>query len=229
MRSGCGRISLRTMVIAPHPDDELLGCGGTLLRRKAEGTELAWLIVTGISEAAGYSAEAVAARDAEIAQVAARVGFDQVFNLRLATARLDELPRADLVRRFSSAFEAFAPTEVLVPHPSDVHTDHRLVFETAAACTKWFRYPSVTRVLAYETLSETEFGLDADSYFRPNFYVDISRYLEAKLEALTIYRSELGQFPFPRSAEAVRALASLRGATAGFRAAEAFQLLRERH
>ncbi len=169
------------------------------------------------------------ARDAEIVQVAARVGFGQVFNLRLPTARLDQLPRGDLVGQFSTAFKAFEPTEVLVPHLSDVHTDHRIVFETAAACTKWFRYPSVTRVLAYETLSETEFGLDADSHFHPNFFVDISGYLESKLEALAIYGSELGVFPFPRSAEAVRALASLRGAAAGFMAAEAFQLLRERH
>ena len=102
-----------------------------------------------------------------------------------------------------------------------------MVFDAASACCKWFRYPSVRRVLAYETLSETEFGLDPDTRFHPNVFVDISAFLERKIELLQIYKSELGHFPFPRSATAVRVLAQYRGANSGFEAAEAFQLLRE--
>ena len=97
------------------------------------------------------------------------------------------------------------------------------------ACSKWFRYPSVKRVLAYETLSETNFNLNPNATFNPNYFIDISEYLERKLEVLAIYRSELGVFPFPRSAEAIRALATYRGSSSGFVAAEAFQLLRERY
>ena len=220
---------MRTLVIAPHPDDESLGCGGTLLRRKAEGAELGWLIVTGISEQAGWSAERVQQRDAEISQVAELVGFSHVFNLRLPTAHLDRLPMSDLIDQFSTVFKSFQPEEVFLPHRSDVHTDHRVVFDAAAACGKWFRYPSVRRVLAYETLSETEFGLDAECTFHPNSFVDISDFLERKLEVMAVYKSELGVFPFPRSIEAIRALATLRGATSGFNAAEAFQLLRQRY
>jgi LmbE family N-acetylglucosaminyl deacetylase len=121
----------------------------------------------------------------------------------------------------------FEPEEVFVPHPSDVHTDHRIVFDAVASCTKWFRYPSVKRVLAYETLSETDFGLGTNQAFRPNVFVNIEPYLAEKLQAMDIYVSELGVFPFPRSHEAIRALATLRGAASGFRAAEAFELLRE--
>ena len=220
---------MKTLVIAPHPDDEILGCGGTLLRRRAEGAELGWLIVAGISEQAGWPAERVQQRDAEIARVAELIGFSQVFNLDLPTARLDRLPMADLIDRFSSVFKSFQPEEVFLPHPSDVHTDHRVVFDAAAACAKWFRYPSVRRVLAYETLSETEFGLDAERAFHPNYFVEISDFLERKLEAMAVYRSELGSFPFPRSIETIRALATLRGANSGFIAAEAFQLLRQRY
>jgi LmbE family N-acetylglucosaminyl deacetylase len=220
---------VRTLVVAPHPDDELLGCGGTLLRRKAEGAELAWLIVTGVSDQTRTTGEAAAVREYEIAEITARVGFDQVFNLRLPTAQLDTLPLQHLIERFSEVFQGFAPSEVFLPHNADVHSDHRVVFDAAVACTKWFRYPSVTRVLAYETPSETEFGLSADSSFRPNFFVDISAYLELKLSLIAIYRSEVLGFPFPRSIEAIRAWASVRGASSGFIAAEAFQLLRERH
>ncbi len=219
---------MRTLVIAPHPDDETLGCGGTLLRRKAEGAELGWLIVTGISEKTGWSAERVQQRDAEISKVTELIGFSQVFNLRLPTAQLDRLPMSELIEQFRVVFKSFQPEEVLLPHRSDVHTDHRLVFDAAAARTKWFRSPSVRRVLAYETISETEFGLDADCTFRPNCFIDISDFLERKLEVMAVYQSELGIFPFPRSIEAIRALATFRGATSGFMAAEAFQLLRER-
>ena len=117
---------------------------------------------------------------------------------------------------------------IFVPHPADVHSDHRVVFDAVSACTKWFRYPSVKRVLAYETLSETDFGLGTNQPFRPNVFVDVEHFFIKKLQAMDIYASEVGEFPFPRSHEAIRALATLRGAASGFKAAEAFELLRER-
>jgi N-acetylglucosamine malate deacetylase 1 len=218
----------KTLIVAPHPDDEILGCGGTLLRRKEEGGILGWLIVTGMTEQAGWSVEQIQQRDAEIDRVAGLVGFDEVFNLRLPAARLDDLPMGDLVSAFSAVFASFAPEEVLVPHRGDVHTDHRVTFDVVAACVKWFRYPSVQRVLAYETVSETEFGLSRETAFQPNYFVDIAPYLDRKLEIMTAYPSELDEFPFPRSLHAIRALAEWRGASAGYRAAEAFELLRER-
>ena len=218
----------KTLIVAPHPDDEILGCGGTLLRRKAEGGVLAWLIVTGMTEQTGWPAERIQRRDAEIKRVAELVGFDQVFNLCLPPAGLDELPMGDLVSTFSAVFTSFAPEEVFVPHRGDVHSDHRVTFDVVAACAKWFRYPSVRRVLAYETVSETEFGLARETAFQPNYFVDIAAYLDRKLEIMTAYPSELGEFPFPRSLRAIRALAEWRGASAGYLAAEAFELLRER-
>jgi LmbE family N-acetylglucosaminyl deacetylase len=219
---------MRTLVVAPHPDDEILGCGGTLLRRASSGAELGWLIVTGISKQNGWPTEQIRQRDAEIAQVTAAIGFVQVFNLRLPTTKLDTLPMSELVTQLSSAFKAFRPEEVFLPHRADAHSDHRVTFDATAACTKWFRHPSVRRVLAYETISETDSGLNNGCTFQPNYFVDIGQFLERKLEIMSIYQSELGAFPFPRSIEAVRLLAQLRGTASGFMAAEAFQLLRER-
>lgn len=218
----------KTLVIAPHPDDETLGAGGTLLRRKAEGVEIGWLIVTEITVAAGWDLHRVSQRDEEICRITESFGFDKVINLGFPTTQLDRMPISDIVAAMGTAFKSFEPDEVLVPHPSDVHTDHRVVFNAVAGCTKWFRYPSVRRVLAYETLSETEFGMGTEQGFRPNVFVNIETYLESKLRAMDIYASELGAFPFPRSHDAIRALASLRGAASGFKAAEAFELLRER-
>ena len=219
---------MKTIVIAPHPDDEVLGAGGTLLRRKAEGVTVAWLIVTAITAESGWGEEKIKQRADEIKRITALFGFDSVFELNFPTTQLDQVPMSDLVAAVSNVFKTFEPEEVLVPHPSDVHTDHRLVFDAVASCTKWFRYPSVKRVLAYETLSETDFGMCTEQGFRPNVFVNIEPYLDDKLRAMDIYASELGVFPFPRSYEAIRALATLRGAASGFKAAEAFELLRER-
>ncbi len=219
----------RVLVVAPHPDDETLGCGGTLLRMASEGSQTAWLIVTSMSENDGFSAQSVSARKTEIAKVRDAYGFCEVYALDLPTRRLDTYPVAELVAKFSRVFKAYQPSEVFLPHCRDVHTDHRAVFDAVAACAKWFRYGSVRRVLTYETLSETEFSLHPRLAFQPNYFVDITEFLDRKLEIMAIYQSELEEFPFPRSIEAMRALASFRGSTSGFRAAEAFQLLRERY
>ena len=219
----------RTLVIAPHPDDELLGCGGTLMRRVSEGGETAWAIVTGMSGHAGFTPERILQREREIERVSELVGFANVFPLGLPPAQLDRLPLADIVEKLGRVLSEFQPDELLIPHGADVHSDHRITFAAATACAKWFRYPAVRRVLAYETPSETEFSLDPGSRFTPNVFVDIGPFLDRKLEAIGVYESELAPHPFPRNIDAIRARAIVHGATAGFAAAEAFQLLRERH
>jgi LmbE family N-acetylglucosaminyl deacetylase len=219
---------MKTIVIAPHPDDEVLGVGGTLMRRKAEGAKVAWLVVTTMSSQAEWSEEKANQRTDEINQITNLFGFDEVFMLDFPTTQLDRVPMSGLVSGISAAFKSYEPNEVFLPHPADIHTDHRVVFDAAASCTKWFRYPSIARILAYETLSETDFGLCAEQSFRPNVFINIEPFLDRKLQAMEVYKSELGEFPFPRSREAIRALAALRGAASGFKAAEAFELLRER-
>jgi len=216
------------MVISPHPDDETLGVGGTLLRRKSEGASIAWIIVTNITTQSGWSVEKIDKRADEIRQITELYEFDEVYSLNFTATQLDTIPMSDLVNAVSDAFKKFQPEEVFMPHPADAHTDHRFVFDAVSACTKWFRYPFVKRVLAYETLSETDFGLGTDQAFRPNVFVDIENFFNKKLRAMDIYTSEVGKFPFPRSHKAIRALATLRGAASGFEAAEAFELLRER-
>lgn len=220
----------KTLIIAPHPDDELLGCGGMLLRRAHEGAQIGWLIVTGISKEYGWTSEQVQARESEIQQVSSGLGVlpEHLYQLGFPTARLDTVPLGDIVAGISKPCHDFQPEEILVPYRGDAHTDHRIVFDAACACTKWFRYPFVKRVLAYETLSETEFGLTPNQKFNPNVYMDISHWFDRKIELFNIYSSEIGDFPFPRSLETITALAKLRGSLSGFNVAEAFELLLER-
>jgi len=220
---------MKTLIVGPHPDDELLGCGGTLLRRAYEGGTVGWLLMTAIKKEGGWSTERIDQRTLEIDQVreGLRIAHNHFYPLNFPAAALDHFPMSSLVGEISKVFSSFAPDEVLLPHPGDAHSDHRVAFEAASACTKWFRYPSVKRVLTYETLSETEFGLNPVGHsFRPNFFVNISDHLDVKLRLLEIYHSELGEHPFPRSPDAVKTLALLRGAQMGVKAAEAYQMLR---
>ena len=216
------------LVIAPHPDDETLGCGGTLLKMAAEGARMHWLILTAMTAEGGFSAEAMATRQAEISAVSRAYGFASVHQLGFPAAQLDRLPMSDLIGAMARVTRETAPDTIFAPYPGDVHSDHRIAFAATAAVSKSFRQPSVKRILAYETLSETDFAIDPDANgFRANVFSDISGHLDRKLEILAEYRGELGLFPFPRSEQAVRALASLRGVAAGSVAAEAFMLLKE--
>lgn len=218
----------KVIVVAPHPDDETLGSGGTLLRHKEQGDEVHWLIVTDIAQESDLYLKRLHSREKEIEKVKNMYGFNSVYNLKWPTTRLDTLPIGDIVNSISSVFQKVHPEIVYLPYPGDIHTDHKVVFNAVASCTKWFRYDSVKRVLAYETLSETDFVINPDgNCFRPNVFIDISKYLETKLEIMKVYTDELNEFPFPRSEQAIRALASLRGAASGCKAAEAFMLLKE--
>jgi LmbE family N-acetylglucosaminyl deacetylase len=221
---------VKTLVVAPHPDDELLGCGGTLLRRTAEGGTVGWLLMTAITEEGGWSRERIEQRAAEIEKVRDGLGIvpQHLYRLDFPTAQLDQQPMDTLAFRVSEVFRDFEPEEVLLPHPGDAHSDHRVTFEAASACTKWFRYPSVRRVLTYETLSKTDAGLDPLRVFQPTVFIDVTDYLERKIELMRVYESEMGEFPFPRSEKALRALAEVCGAQCGFVVAEGFMLLRQR-
>ena len=216
------------LVVAPHPDDEVLGCGGTLLRHRAEGASVHWLVVTTMEGMAGYSTERIEERRAQLEAVTDAMGFSERHELGFPTALLDTIPLADIVGATGRVVTEIGADTLYIPHAGDVHSDHGVVAKAAQACTKWFRYPSVRRVYAYETPSETDFAFPPDGPGMPlNRFVDISGYLDRKIEILKTYEGELGQFPFPRSETAIRALAQIRGSAAGTEAAEAFQVLKE--
>jgi LmbE family N-acetylglucosaminyl deacetylase len=214
------------LAMSAHPDDESFGCGGSLLRWKAEGHTIHWAVVT-TAEGAEYPQETVATLGRQIASVKSAYGFESTHFLGFATARLDIYPLTEIMEKLGGIFDTVKPTDILVPYPNDAHTDHRVTFDAAWACAKWFRCPSVRRILAYETLSETDFAPETrGAAFTPNLFVEISGQLEDKCRIIAEYETELGPHPFPRNLERVRALASLRGGQAGFEAAEAFMLLR---
>ncbi len=218
----------RILVVAPHPDDETLGCGGTLLKHKAGGDAVYWLIVTSIKEENHFAASVVEARRQEIKTVASMYAFDGVYDLDFPTMQLDTISFSRLIGSISDVFREVEPNIVYLPFKSDVHTDHQIAFKAAYSCTKTFRCPSIKKIVIMETLSETEFGPSLCSdIFIPNMFVDITDFIEQKIEIMKIYKKETGAHPFPRSDRNIRALATFRGATAGCEYAESFMILKE--
>jgi LmbE family N-acetylglucosaminyl deacetylase len=220
---------MKVLVAAPHPDDETLGCGGALsrLRRERPDAEIHWVIFTEMAIEWGFSRERIAQRNEEIEAVRRMLQPTAVHRLGFRPAHLRDAPLADVIAAIAAVMDKSTPDVVLVPWRHDTHTDHGVVFDAVTATVKTFRRPSVRTVLAYETVSETDFALDpAVSQFRPNFWIDITSDLDSKLKLLACYSSEIGKFPFPRSVETVTALARVRGSAAGVHAAEAFHLLK---
>ena len=214
------------VVISAHPDDEILGVGGTLLKHKKNGDKIYWLITTNIFENQGYSKERISSRQKEIKKISEALSVEKVFMLDYPTMSLSTSSLIEMVPKISKIFTEIEPEIVYCLNRSDAHSDHRITFDAVMACTKSFRYPFIKQVLMYECISETEFAPQLpEKVFIPNYFVDISSFLEEKMNLMKIYESELGNHPFPRSLKNIEALATFRGASVGVEYAEAFQLI----
>ena len=214
------------LVIAPHADDESLGCGGTISRLLEMGCEVHWLIVTSMQEP-DYSQINIATRAAEISSVSELFGFSSTTIFNYKPTFLNAEMQRDMISDFKQIINKLKPSTLFLPFRDDVHSDHKIVFDAVISASKMFRNSYVKSTLVYETLSETDFNMKPGHIkFSPNMYVDITDHLEKKIEALSCYKSEIGDFPFPRSLRAVRSLADIRGIQAGCNSAEAFVLLK---
>lgn len=207
------------LVFAPHNDDELLGAGGTLLKLSKKGYMTVVCEVTSGPRADLIQSEAKEAHKA--------LGVSQSVFLNLPSCRLEGLPKTELNTAVCRVVKEIQPEIVLLPHYGDMHLDHRWVAEAAMVAVRPIAAPFVKTVLAYETLSETEWNTPSSvNAFIPNIWIDISDEIEQKLQAMQSYKSQLYSFPHPRSLEAIKALAQYRGSTIGTEAAEAFMLIR---
>ena len=215
---------MRVAVIAPHADDESIGPLGTLLKLQEEfNAELHWILCSDMARSGQYTLEEKALRSQQVKTIAERIGFKSFHQGTFEPSKLDAGGLLPIVSWLSDIIRSLQPSILLVPFRYDAHSDHKAIYDASMACTKSFRYPSIEQVLAYETLSETNFQTHGP-IFNPNLTVDISKYLSRKLEILSIYHEEFGSFPFPRSLDAVEHLARLRGVRINALAAEAFEV-----
>ncbi len=216
----------KILVISPHPDDETLGAGGSLLKYKDLGAQLYWLNITNMTPEYGYHPDEIYEWEQILNNVNAQFQFTRFYDLKLKPAGLDEYPKSELIQKIANVIREIEPTMVILPYLYDVHTDHKIVSEAVLSCTKTFRFPYIQKVLCMEILSETEYSAPPHQ-FVPNVFVDISPYIERKVELLKLYKTEVAAHPFPRSEQNLRCLANFRGSQCNCQQAESFMLLKE--
>jgi LmbE family N-acetylglucosaminyl deacetylase len=226
-------MSERVLVVAAHPDDEVLGCGATIARLAAEGSHVS-IAILGEGITSRYSERAAAAPDLLASlrrngeQAAALLGAAEVSFHELPDNRLDTMPMLDVVRLIEELVEHVAPVEIYTHHPGDLNVDHGIVHRAVLTATRPMHTDCVRRILAFEVPSSTDWAFrQLAPAFRPNVFMNVATTLDRKLEAMRAYESEARPFPHPRSNEALLALARMRGSAVGFEAAEAFELVRQ--
>lgn len=217
----------RVLVVAPHPDDEVLGCGGTIARLTATGTEVHVLVAT-VGKPPRYTADSVAQVQAEMRRAHAVLGVHETHLLDLPAAELDTVPASRINAAVGDVIAGVQPDTLFLPFFGDIHTDHQLIFTAAMVAARPRSTTAARRILCYETLSETNwYAPPVTPAFVPDIFIGISDTLERKIEAFRHFESQVRPFPDERSVEAIEALARLRGATAFLCAAEAFVNIRQ--
>jgi LmbE family N-acetylglucosaminyl deacetylase len=220
---------MNVLVISAHPDDETLGCGGTILKHTAAGDAVTWLIATEAYEPQ-WNRPLIEAKAREVAAVAEAYGMCRTVKLGLPTVKLETLPQIEVMEKVRAVIAEVRPETIYLLHGGDIHTDHAALFTAVMGVMKPFHLSKfgTRRMLSYEIISSTDQAPPlAHRAFIPNSFSDISEQIDRKIEIMNLFATETQPDPMPRGPEAIRALARVRGATISVRYAEAFMILRE--
>ncbi|MBI2309897.1 PIG-L family deacetylase [Candidatus Collierbacteria bacterium] len=218
-----------TLIVAAHPDDEILGMGGTLLKLAQSGQNNLHLLFLSFGEASrGKKETNEDLRKQQAIAVSKKIGARLHLEENFPDNAFDSVPLLKIIQKVEYYLNIIKPTIIYTHHGQDLNVDHRLTFQAVFTAVRPSRYPYLKKLYTFEILSSTEWQVKTSStVFLPNTYVDIERYLEPKIELLKEYQRELSPYPFPRSVQGVKALAQYRGMESGLKYAEAFQLIRE--
>jgi len=217
----------RILVIAAHPDDEVLGVGGTIAKYARMGNDI-FICILAEGATARYEGKMITQLEEYASQASEILGVKEIYFERLPDERLDQIPFIDVIKPIERRISEIKPDIIFTHHRGDANTDHQIVFKATIAATRTLRGDTIKKILCYEVPSSTEQSPPFLEYaFTPNVFVDISNSLAKKLEAMRAYQSEVGEYPHPRSIEALTVTARHWGVKVGLEAAEAFMLVRE--
>ena len=216
----------KVLVVAPHPDDETLGCGGTIRKHVAAGDHVYLCVVTK-SYTPDWTKEYIKREMEELKDANKVLGIKETFLLNLPAVKLDIAGQKKLNDEIAKICQKVCTEILYVPFYGDINSDHRMISHACLVVARPKPGACIKKVLAYEVLSETEWGSPSFDHFVPNLYVDISSTIKEKLKAMACYKDQLFPFPHPRSLEGIEILAKKRGTEVGLKYAESFMVLRE--
>lgn len=219
------------LIVAAHPDDELLGCGGTVARHIDDGDKVFFLIMAEGATARDNNRNSGTHIKAEklfdsCRKVSKYLGAEEPVFGKLFDNRMDSYDFLDIVKIIENFSSKIQPSVVYTHHGNDLNIDHQITHRAVLTALRPVPENKVESVFAFETLSSSEWSSKQQgASFVPQHYVEITKYLEKKINALKIYEEEIKEFPHPRSIAGVKALAQYRGSTVGVHAAEAYEII----
>jgi LmbE family N-acetylglucosaminyl deacetylase len=217
------------LVIAAHPDDEVLGCGGTLAKMARNGFSVHGIIVSeGITSRNGKNSSRLLTNlRRENKKSSKIIRFNSMKLLNYPDNKLYSVDFLQLVQNFENIITRLKPSIIFTHHSGDLNIDHEIVNRAVITASRPINKDSVKKILTFETPSSSEWKFDEKNYFIPNYFENIEKYLKYKITALKSYKSEMRKFPHPRSIENIKSIAKVRGSTVGYKYAEAFKVIRE--
>lgn len=219
----------KIIVVAPHADDEIIGCGATIAKHIQQGDEVMVVIATNASIGAPelFSEENVKNTREEAKKAHKLLGVEETLFMEFPAPALNAFPEYKISLGLSKIFQDFCPTHLYLPHPGDIHQDHKAIYRAALVAARPQGNYTIHNIYCYETLSETEWTPMQERPFVPNHFVDVTNVFFKKEQAMKCFKSQIKEFPHSRSLEAFEALAKFRGATIGVDRAEAFIVERQ--
>lgn len=217
----------KILIVAAHPDDEVLGCGGTIARHVAEGdTVQVVFMADGVTSRQNTLQADLAQRDSAAEQARRVLGVERNHYIGLPDNRMDSVPLLDVIQKLEAIIHAYEPEVIYTHHVGDLNEDHRITQQAVLTACRPVPGSSVREIYAFEVLSSTEWSNPHALPFTPECFVDISAHLTKKMDALNAYACEMREAPHSRSLAHTELLARHRGHSAGMDAAEAFKVLR---
>ncbi len=216
---------MKILIIAAHPDDEVLGVGGTILKHSVKGDEVeAIILATGITSRSGEPKDKIEKLRADSKKACKLLKMKKVTHYDFPDNKMDSVSLLDIVKVIEDKIEKFKPEKIYTHHYGDLNIDHRITYQaTLTACRPI--NTSVNEIICFEIPSSTEWNYPQN--FNPNYFVNITKQLNIKIKAMKTYKSEIKKFPHPRSSKYLRILAEKWGAVSGNNAAEAFEIIRK--
>jgi len=217
----------KILVVAAHPDDEILGIGGTLIKHvKCKDDVFCLILGEGATSRDGFKDKEVVMLHKQCQEAGKIIGFKEIFLSKLPDNKFDSISLLEVVKKVEKHISKVKPDIIYTHHKGDVNVDHQITYQAVMTACRPCNPACPNEIYSFETLSSTEWQLDQNMLFTPNVYVDIEKEIETKIKAMKTYKSEIRKYPHPRSVEGIKILASYRGLQSNLKYVEAFRLER---
>ena len=214
------------LIVAAHPDDEILGCGGSIIKLKNNCTINTIFMTNGVSSRKGASKKHILRRKTQCLKLFKHLKINKPIFFNLPDNQMDKIPILKIVKRLEKYIKLLKPSTIFTHYENCLNVDHKKTFEAVITACRPINNHPIKKILSFEIPSSTEWNVGKKNIFVPNYFVDITNVINKKIESIKFYKDEIRKYPHSRSLKLIKSLASYRGASSGVRYAEAFYLNR---